>query len=64
MSDEKRDVLRELNEREKRKEKKREGVVANTRTAMRGCLLFIAIVGVRFVGTCVAIVREMDTPES
>lgn len=64
MSDEELQVLKELNEREKREEQKREAMIASNRKTAKGCLIAFSVLCIGFAATCALIVREMDSPES
>lgn len=62
MSEEELQVLRELNERQRREEEKKAARLAEARRVAKGCLIGFAIMGFLFLATCVAILGG-DAPE-
>ena len=61
MSDEELQVLKELNERQKREEEKREAMTASNRRGLKGCLMVFAALCVLFAATCVGLLSGDET---
>ncbi|GEM_PF-5539472 len=61
-SDEELEVLKEINERQKREEDEKAAKIASNRRAAKGCLIGFAAMCALFAATCVAILGG-DTPE-
>lgn len=63
MKDEEVEVLREINDRQRREEEKREATMKQNRRALMGCLIAMGAFGCFLVGTCALFLGEMNSPE-
>lgn len=61
MSDEELQVLKELNERQKREEERREAMIESNRRGLKGCLMVFAGLCVLFPATCVVLLSGDET---
>lgn len=62
-SNEELEVLREINERQKREEEEKAARIAGNRRAVKGCLIALGVAGVLGATTCVLVMKAIDSPE-
>lgn len=63
MTDEQLQVLKEINERQKREEEKKAALIRSNRQGLVGCLFGIFVLGPILVFSCVLYIESFDTPE-
>ena len=62
-SEEELQLLREINDRQKREEEKKAATIASNQKVAKGCLFAAGLMVMLGAGTCVLFMNEMNTPE-